>query len=131
MWSHIPAGLDHISLDVYPGDGRTEPAVSQQYAERYFLPLLQPHQSLWVVPGLFGRNDTQGNATTMASTDATLLAKVTGYWEWAAKEPRLTGFLPWHCKYATVPRGQACSACSARHYATGRLPNRHCHPYPC
>ena len=98
VWSHIPSGLDHISLDVYPGNGRTEPAVSQSYAERYFLPMLLPHQSIWVVPGLFGRNATEDNTTAMAATDATLLAKVTGYWEWAAREPRLTGFLPWHCK---------------------------------
>ena len=71
-------------------------AWAKKYYERYFFPLLKPHQSVWVVPGLFGRNGTHGNATEMAATDDSLAEKLNAYWSWAQSESRITGIIPWH-----------------------------------
>ena len=62
-WPEIPSGLDVISIDVY-NTGAREVAMAQQVYEK-FLPLLKPHQSVWLVPGLFGAD----NMTAMAAND--------------------------------------------------------------
>ena len=63
VWPEIPAGLDAISMDIYfqfPerlangsyfGGGWTEVAWAKAFYAKYFLPLLKPHQSVWLVPG--------------------------------------------------------------------------------
>ena len=53
----MPAGLDVVSLDVY-NRGAAEVKVAKQYYGHYLLPLLKPHQRLWLVPGLYGPNGT-------------------------------------------------------------------------
>ena len=98
-WPEIPAGLDVISVDAYAG-GAGEVVMAKQFYAR-FLPLLKPHQSVWVVPGLFGPNATisgasRPNATAMAEHDESLVAKLSAYWAWADAEPRITGVIPWH-----------------------------------
>ena len=52
--------------------------------------------SIWVVPGLFGKNGTLGNATDTDRIDSVLLEKLQGYWSWAQEESKITGFIPWH-----------------------------------
>ena len=104
QWPEIPAGLDVISLDAY-GVGAAEAAMAKQFYER-FLPRLKPHQSVWLVPGLFGFNGTGPNpadshlrkcwATVMAEADESLVEKLSAYWAWADADPRITGVIPWH-----------------------------------
>ena len=118
IWPEIPAGLDAISLDIYfqfpqrlpngsyVGGGGTEVAWAKDFYNKYFLPLLKPHQSVWLVPGLFGSNATNGggfgptgtidNATAMEATDDELVLKLSDYWAWAETEPRITGIIPFH-----------------------------------
>eukprot|EP01052_Picozoa_sp_SAG31_P043293 SAG31_NODE_7165_length_1769_cov_1.417365_3_plen_200_part_00 len=98
-WTEVPAGLDAISVDVY-GSGACEVVAAKLMYQR-FMPMLKPHQSIWVVPGLFGPNATAfgaagPNATVMAQTDASLVEKLSAYWAWADAEPRITGVIPWH-----------------------------------
>ena len=86
-------------MDVYVA-GACEAAAAKLHYE-HFLPKLQPHQSVWVVPGLFGPNATAlnataPNATAMAENDESLVAKLSAYWAWADGEPRITGIIPWH-----------------------------------
>ena len=86
-------------MDVYVA-GACEAASAKLHYEA-FLSKLQPHQSVWVVPGLFGPNATAPgagapNATAMAENDASLVEKLAAYWAWADAEPRITGIIPWH-----------------------------------
>ena len=98
-----PPGLDYISLDAYEdsvaGDAR-EAAVARGEADKYLVPGLAPHQKLWAVPGLFGKDARPGtpgaNSTLMAATDAALVAKLRGYTAWAAEDEKLAGLLAWH-----------------------------------
>ena len=62
---------------------------AQEQYERYFMPLLHPHQKLFVVPGFYGRNGSD-------YYDRRLVAKLEGYLQWAAEEPRIAGVAPWH-----------------------------------
>lgn len=104
QWSQIPAGLDVISLDAY-ADGASEAAMAKQFYER-FLSKLKPHQSVWLVPGVFGFNATGPSptnshlrkcwATVVAETDESLVEKMSAYWAWADADPRITGVIPWH-----------------------------------
>jgi hypothetical protein len=91
-WPEIPAGLDIISVDVYAAGAGEADAAKQDYEK--FLPLLKPHQSVWLVPGLFGAAGP--NATAMAENDESLVAKLSAYWAWADAEPKITGVIPWH-----------------------------------
>jgi hypothetical protein len=95
VWPEIPAGLDYISCDVY-SHGAKEAILAQQYAEKFFFPLLKEHQSVWLVPGMFGRNGTKDNATAMEPEDDQLLQKLHAFWQYAQGERRITGLLPWH-----------------------------------
>ena len=94
VWPYIPAGLDVVSCDVY-NHGAKEAKLAQSYAEKFFFPLLKAHQSVWLVPGMFGRNGTKSNASAMAAEDDELLEKLEGFWEFASSEPRVTGMIPW------------------------------------
>ena len=38
----------------YVGDGQFEPSWVRQFYQRFIYPKLQPHQNVWVVPGLTG-----------------------------------------------------------------------------
>lgn len=118
VWQEIPAGLDAVSLDIYfqfperlPngsyfGGGGTEVAWAKAFYTKYFLPFLKPHQSVWLVPGLFGSNASSAggfgptgtvvNSSAMMATDDELVEKLSDYWSWADTEPRITGMIPWH-----------------------------------
>ena len=110
VWPEIPSGLDAISADVYwtetgdycppgkrcpAGNGATEATWAKAYYSHYFLPLLKPHQSVWMLPGLFGPNGPHGSSTAMAATDKDLVEKMAAYWTWADAEPKITGCIPW------------------------------------
>ena len=77
QWPEIPAGLDILSLDAY-SVGATEAAMAKQFYGR-FLSKLKPHQSVWLVPGLFGYNATGPNPTDshLRKCWATVTAEVT------------------------------------------------------
>ena len=47
VWPAIPDGLDFISLDFYDPSTR-EAAGNKHLYDKYFIPLLRPHQRLWV-----------------------------------------------------------------------------------
>ena len=94
-WPFIPGGLDYISLDVY-SSGAKEGHLAKAYAEKFFFPLLQTHQSVWLIPGMFGTNGTKTNATAMAAEDDQLHEKLNAYWEFAKNDTRITGLIPWH-----------------------------------
>jgi hypothetical protein len=88
-----------LSVDVYVA-GACEAASAKLHYE-HFLSKLQLHQSVWLVPGLFGSNSTARDATTpnataMLENDESLVEKLSAYWAWAEEEPRITGFIPWH-----------------------------------
>jgi hypothetical protein len=47
----------------YVGDGLFEPTWIRQFYEKFIYPKLQPHQNVWVVPGLTGPlNDSVAHA---------------------------------------------------------------------
>ena len=67
-------------------------------AEEIFA-LLKPHQSVWLIPGLFGAAGPAWptpNVTAMAENDESLVEKLSAYFAWADTEPRITGVMPWH-----------------------------------
>ena len=76
--------------------GWTEVEWAKAFYNKYFLPLLKPHQTVWLVPGLFGSNSSSGggfgpeptpivhNATAMQATDDELVLKLADYWACAS-----------------------------------------------
>jgi hypothetical protein len=100
-WKYFPADIDAISLDGYANSAGEVTFARSQY-ERYFFPLLRPHQKVWVVPGIYGHNCSSDgstrmqNASCLARTDSILVAKLRGYLSWAEAEPRLEGIIAWH-----------------------------------
>ena len=42
---------ERLANGSYFGGGRTEVAWAKAFYTKYFLPLLKPHQSIWLVPG--------------------------------------------------------------------------------
>jgi hypothetical protein len=74
--------------------GACEAAMTQVIYERIFA-LLKPHQSVWLIPGLFGAAGA-GNVTAMVEKDESLVEKLSAYFAWADTEPRITGVMPWH-----------------------------------
>ena len=76
------------------GSGACEAAMTQVIYERIFA-LLKPHQSVWLIPGLFGAARAD-NVTAMVEKDESLVEKLSAYFAWADTEPRITGVMPWH-----------------------------------
>jgi hypothetical protein len=95
VWPEIPAGLDFISIDAY-GTGDSEWTRVDKLLNRYVFPRLHSHQKAWVVPGLYGQNGTQGNASAIAQTDALLLQKLAEYWALYAAHENVGGMMAWH-----------------------------------
>ena len=89
----VPTSVDVISADLY---WWWEPALAanltRQFYQTLIYPRMAPHQSAWLVPGLFGE---QANAPT-AAHDQLLVEKLDDFWEWARSDPRVTGLHPWH-----------------------------------
>jgi hypothetical protein len=89
----VPASVDVISADLY---WWWEPALAtnltRQFYQTLIYPRMAPHQSAWLVPGLFGE---QANAPTTAH-DKLLVDKLDDFWDWARSDPRVTGLHPWH-----------------------------------
>ena len=63
--------------------------------QRYFVSVLQPHQKLVLVPGMYGPIAARGNASAMAAADAANVDKLQAYWEYA-KDSRIGGVAAWH-----------------------------------
>lgn len=91
-WPYLPPDIDFISSDQYT-TGAHEAEVTEQYYKRFWFPLLQPHQRVWVCPGVFGPS---GTSAQMAVTDNQLVEKLQAYWEWSKREPRVAGIIGWH-----------------------------------
>ena len=79
-----------------------EPLVARKFYELYIFPLLNPGQTVGVIPGLYG-NSTQSNCADgtngscrSPAQDEYNTAKLQGYWDWAATESRLELIMPWH-----------------------------------
>ena len=100
QWAAMPAGLDFVSTDVY-NRGAIEVKVARQHYGHYLLPLLKPHQHVWLVPGLYGKNGTEGNATATQHNDAELVEKLSAHLAWARSDSRIAGFAAWH--WGTLP----------------------------
>jgi hypothetical protein len=83
----------------------SEAAGVQFFYHKYIIPLLRPHQKLWIVPGIFGPSAYRGNATALAAQDAMLVAKLAGWLDWARTEPLVVGMMPWH--WQNCPTGAA------------------------
>jgi len=76
--------------------GWTEVEWAKAFYNKYFLPLLKPHQTVWLVPGLFGSNSSSGggfgpeptpivhNATAMQATDDEIVLMLADYWACAS-----------------------------------------------
>lgn len=83
--------LDLISIDSYAA-GSSEAAAVQTILTRHIYPNLQPHQSVMLVPGLFG---DLSKPVEPAAEDL-LVAKLDAYWQWAQADERVLGFCAWH-----------------------------------
>ena len=59
------------------------------------MPLLQPHQKLWAVPGLFGPSSARA-AAPRAAYDALLVRKLAGWLDVIRSDSRWVGLLGWH-----------------------------------
>ena len=97
--------------------------------ELYIFPLLGKNQSVGVIPGLYG-NSNQSNCKTSTNgrcrspaQDRFNTAKLQGYWDWAATEPRIELIMPWHwadganSTWSETPLYQQCEClgrCSTR-----------------
>lgn len=81
VWPEMPSALDFISMDLYRA-GAQEVTWTKQFYAKYLLPILKPHQRVFVVPGLFGPNGTHSNASATAATDASLVEKLAACLLW-------------------------------------------------
>ena len=72
-----------------------EPALARAYYKRFWYPILRPHQSVWLTPGMFGPAGQHADPQAMAAQDANLVDKLNGFWDWACDDPRVAGLLPW------------------------------------
>ena len=105
----VPAGLDILSIDGYM-HGVNESLWHKEFYEKNVFPALHPHQRVAVVPGLFGCDATEAGCATdpkqaqrrclcslsgrnlsHAGQAAGLVAKLEGFFAWAAIEPRIVG----------------------------------------
>jgi hypothetical protein len=82
--------------------------------ETNILPLLHPHQSVFVVPGLWGcsgspRNARWNNSLSLEQQSDALVARLRAVMAWAKEEPRIAGINPWH--YDTEPGLQCGGGC--------------------
>jgi hypothetical protein len=99
--TRIPSSIDVMSLDGYcvydlsdpKCDPSNEAAMMRGIYEHGLLPKMQPHQLLFVVPGMFNAGNTSGH--TLAEQQAAMANKLRGYVTWANQEPRLIGVFPW------------------------------------
>ena len=84
---------------------KTNPLVACHCVTDKIFALMKPHQSVWLIPGIFGAAGPTWpipNTTAMAANDESLVEKLSAYWAWADAEPRITGVMPWHW-YLLVP----------------------------
>ena len=113
----LPTAIDLFSVDVYSSGGLAEVNAVKAAVETCVLPRLQPHQSVMLVPGIFGNSGLplgQGQCPGLnkyghpAYAQNETAAVLQGLFEWAQAEPRIAGFCPWHyndrCGVATPPQ---------------------------
>ena len=95
-WATIPAALDYISCDVYnvtSGAGEADKII--EYYDR-FLHKLHPHQQALLVPGTFSCSTGIGVTENRSSQTAMVLQKLEALSAYAATNPKIGGFYPWH-----------------------------------
>eukprot|EP01052_Picozoa_sp_SAG31_P026301 SAG31_NODE_2374_length_5842_cov_18.784433_1_plen_1112_part_00 len=104
VWPSIPSQIDYISLDRYCRDDKycnnsadviEEALDAAKEAQHYLIPLLQPHQRLWAVPGLFGPASARG-APARAEYDSLLVQKLERWLEVMRNDTRWVGLMGWH-----------------------------------
>jgi hypothetical protein len=113
----LPKSIDLFSVDVYSSGGLAEVAAVKAAVQTCILPRLSsPHQSLILVPGVFGNSglplgqggckglNKYGHPAYAQNETVTMLDLL---FEWAQTESRIAGFCPWHyndrCSVATPP----------------------------
>ena len=94
----------------------------QEVRARYeaLFPRLHPHQSVLIVPGVFGcdvHHDSKAmcpwnhgawnTSRRLAAQSETLVAKLQAYWRWVLTEPRVAGFNPYHYDNEPCNLGEA------------------------
>lgn len=105
-WPTIPPALDFVSIDAYVGDGSFEPTWMRQFYQQFIYPKLQPHQRVWVVPGLTGPlQDGVAPPGPPYLNDTLFLEKIQGYYNWTLQDDRVVGFMPWHWESYPPPPG--------------------------
>eukprot|EP01052_Picozoa_sp_SAG31_P007976 SAG31_NODE_392_length_16294_cov_17.221241_5_plen_321_part_00 len=109
--TRIPGSIDVMSLDGYcvydlsdpKCDPSQEAGMMRGIYESGLLPKMQPHQMLFVVPGMFNAGNTSGHS--LAEQQHAMVEKLRGYVAWANQEPRIIGIFPWHLEDFACPVG--------------------------
>jgi hypothetical protein len=111
----LPPELDMFSLDLYFGrciskrvpppakascrtynkDPMMEVKAVKKFVDAHIRPRLHPHQSVLLVPGLFGDRQTNRSGS-MDDQETFLIDKLNGYYSWAKTDPDVAGLIPWH-----------------------------------
>jgi hypothetical protein len=112
----LPESIDLFSIDVYSSGGLAEVAAVKAAVQTCIMPRLRPHQSVMLVPGIFGNSGFplgQGRCPGLnkyghpAYAQNETAAVLQGLFEWAQTDSRIAGFCPWHyndrCGVATPP----------------------------
>ena len=96
----LPAGLDVFSIDDYSMTVEQH----REFHEQTIYPMLHPHQRVWLVPGAFATNGAENQSKsewccggdTFEACDACMVNRTRDFFNWAAEDPNITGFAPWH-----------------------------------
>ena len=112
----LPEFIDLFSIDVYSSGGIAEVSAVKAAVQTCILPRLRPHQSVMLVPGVFGNSGLplgQGQCPGLnkyghpAYAENETVAVLHGLFEWAQTVPRIAGFCPWpsndRCGVAAPP----------------------------
>ena len=87
----VPGAIDYISADIYVVNEGWEPNAVRDVYEGLVYKALAPHQKTWVVPGLFADSRLPHN-----ESEAIMLGKLNGYWDWMQNDTNVVGMNPWH-----------------------------------
>ena len=103
----MPPDFDLISADVYagykPGSNGTDEVAAAKAVYEGIFSKLHGHQKVLLVPGVFGCSNLK--YFPLAAQEKNLVDKLTGYFEWAKADTRISGFNPWH--FSTRKKGHA------------------------
>ena len=113
VWPSIPSAIDFVSLDRYwtdrcdgnqsldPQCNAADEVANEVYnvmpeVEHYLAPLLQPHQKLWGVPGMFGPASARAPTSARKAYDELLVQQLNNWIRVIGKDERFVGLMPWH-----------------------------------